>query len=95
MSPHTYTLLVVIIVILASGKQQPQLKKQTQNPAPVQPCQDPQKFSKRMNVMELSQWLGNHPEIGTEHYQDDIDKLKGSYTSTAIIGRWYDFDLIF
>ena len=70
--------MILLLVILAAVRQQPQLRKQPQNQAPIHPYQVPKKVSE-MSVKQLSQWLSNHAEIDAEHYQDDIDKLKGSY----------------
>ena len=61
-----------------SSQQQPQLEDQQVTTPPVQPHPSHQPFSKQMSIEELSLWLMNHPEVGSD-YRDDIDKLKGIY----------------
>lgn len=53
------------------------------NSAPAQPCQVPQKFSEEMGVKQLSQWLSNHPKIGSE-YQAEINIFKGTYIENFV-----------
>ena len=60
-------LFSVIIPGSAGGQQQEKPKSD----------QVHQHFSKEMTIVQLSQWLTNHPNIGTD-YQEDISELKGS-----------------
>lgn len=48
--------------------------------APTQPCQVTQKFSEEVNIRQPSQWLSDHPKVGTD-YQAETDILKGTSLS--------------
>ena len=54
------------------------------------------KFSEEMNIMQLSQWLCNHPKVGTD-YQEDINKLKGMIIIILLLpyGQKFSRDPIF